>query len=111
MNKLFCLASMLLSFILGGLLFSGPVNSMDRHFAWPYADLQVLRTQRVVQLEDSLSRFEEKARAAASDKVIVSVLELSAFHAQALRQGATEDEFGAKIRELKENFRQYYIDN
>jgi hypothetical protein len=65
----------------------------------------------VGQLEDILSRFEEKARAAASDKVVVSVLELSAFHAQALRQGAVDGEFEAKIREVEQSFRRYYVEN
>jgi len=111
MNKLFRLAGMLLSFILGSLAFSGPANAMNGPYAWPYADLQVLRTQRVAQLENILGRFEEKARAAASDKVIVSVLEVSAFHAQALRQGAVDGDFETKIRELEESFRRYYTDN
>ncbi len=111
MNKLFWLAGMSLSFILGSLFFSGPVYSMNGPYAWPHADLQVLRTQRVAQLENILSRFEEKAREAASDKVIVSVLELSAFHAQALRQGATDVDFEAKVSELKKSFRRYYMEN
>jgi hypothetical protein len=111
MNKLFCLAGMLASFFLGSLFLSGPANSMHEPFAWPYADLQVLRTQRVTQLENVLGRLGEKARAAASDKVIVSVLELSAIHAQSLRQGTVDGEFEVKISEMKETFRRYYMEN
>ncbi|UTF51854.1 cache domain-containing protein [Desulfomicrobium sp. ZS1] len=111
-KKLFDLASTsLLSLILVLLSICGPANAKGGPYAWPYADLQVLRIQRVAQLEDILSRFEEKARAAASDKVVVSVLELSAFHAQALRQGAVDGEFEAKIHEVEQSFRRYYVEN
>ena len=109
MNKLFWLAGM--SFILGLLCVSAPANSMAGPYAWSYADLQALRTQRVAQLENILGRLEQKARAAASDEVIVSVLELAAFHAQALRQGKTDDGFEANVRELQKSFRRYYMEN
>lgn len=111
MNKLFLVAGISLSLLLGSLFFSDPANSKDGYYTLTYAELQLLQTQRVAQLENILGRFEEKARAAVSDKVILSVLELSAFHAQALRQGAADAEFEIKIRELKESFRQYYLEN
>ncbi|MBU1249023.1 MAG: cache domain-containing protein [Proteobacteria bacterium] len=111
MKRVFWMVGMALSFVLGSVFLSSPVRSMGEPYAWVYADLEALRTQRVAQLEDILSRFEEKALTAASDEVIVSVLELATFHAQALRQGEPDDEFAARIHELEDSFRQYYVEN